>query len=429
MLVLLAALTIPQAVRAQTSSLNTFSPYTMYGMGDLRMQGNAELRSMGGAGVAYRNHYVFNYLNPASLSSIPQNSAIFNFGAEGQNYYSKTAYSSTSKNNFNMHDLGLAIPLANRVGLGISLTPVSAVGYETYLFNNTQEIIENIGKSYYYYGGEGGVSQVTGSLGVEVVRGFSLGASIIYYFGSLDRHYNSSIQQMVSPNDYNEVKSFSKIQVSHLFYAVGGQYQIRVGRTNALNIGATFQPKGTINSKDYREQITGRAGMVDTIYIGKSPYPITIPAKIEAGLAYASEKFTAQIDYSYQNWKNAFEIRPYENITLGAQQQIRAGASYTPNRGNPMGNPLKRWTYRLGVRYGTSYLKYDNETLSDVALSFGFTIPFRWDKVSRITIGAELGQRGTTKGLQVRDRYINIFAGLSLFGEREDGWFYRRKFD
>ena len=105
------------AVYAQMSSLNTFSPYTMYGIGDLAVGGSAFNRPMGGVGVAFRTPYRFNYLNPAALSAIPRQSALFNFAGEGKNIYAKSPNTSTSYNTFNIHDLGLAVPLGKGVGL------------------------------------------------------------------------------------------------------------------------------------------------------------------------------------------------------------------------------------------------------------------------------------------------------------------------
>ena len=423
----LAALAVPLESHAQTSSLNAFSPYTMYGLGDMWQQGNAETRIMGGAGVAYRNGTSINYLNPASLSAIPQHSAIFNFGASGQNYYSKTALNSTSKNNFTFSDLAIAFPLASKVGFAVSMTPYSAVGYETNYVDENPEVIENIGRAIYNYRGEGGLSQLNASLGVEVTKGLSLGASLIYYFGSLERRYDSSLENLLQPIEFSNVMSFTKTQVSQVLFSVGAQYQFRIGKNEGLSVGATFQPKGTIKSRYTKEQMSVRDAVTDTITMIKARNPIVLPAKFEAGIFYNhGRRWVVVADYSYQNWKNAFEIPAGEEIGLRSQHQIRAGVSFTPNPGSYR-QALKRWSYRLGLRYSTNYMTFQGQNLEDMAVSLGFVIPFKRDKYSRVTIGAELGQRGTTRNGQIRDRYVNIFAGFTLFGEAEDLWFRRQK--
>ena len=86
-LVVAAAAMFPFAVSAQTSSINAFSPYTMYGIGEQNTPGTLQMRSMGGAGVAMRSVSTVNLLNPAAYSAAPQKTFLFNFGLEGQNYY------------------------------------------------------------------------------------------------------------------------------------------------------------------------------------------------------------------------------------------------------------------------------------------------------------------------------------------------------
>ena len=81
---------IPLATYGQNSSLNTFSPYTFYGIGDFATQGPGYIRSMGGAGIGFRNSLKINYMNPASYSILRQKTFLFNVEMEGVNTYSKT---------------------------------------------------------------------------------------------------------------------------------------------------------------------------------------------------------------------------------------------------------------------------------------------------------------------------------------------------
>lgn len=61
-LVVAAAALFPVAAWAQTSSINAFSPYTMYGIGEQNTPGTLPMRSMGGVGVAMRSTGVVNLL-------------------------------------------------------------------------------------------------------------------------------------------------------------------------------------------------------------------------------------------------------------------------------------------------------------------------------------------------------------------------------
>ena len=98
-------------------------------------------------------------------------------------------------------------------------------------------------------------------------------------------------------------------------------------------------------------------------------------------------------------------------------------------------NYLKRWSYRVGFRYGTYYQTFEGKTLSQYAVTAGFGMPVRFLGRSSIDFGVEFGQRGNDSPLRidnrqiglVRQRYVKFSLGLTLFGE--DSWFVRYKYD
>ena len=63
-----AMLVVPVSAMAQTSSINAFSPYSMYGIGELQTPGVVAQRSMGGVGLGMRSSVMVNPLNPAAYS-------------------------------------------------------------------------------------------------------------------------------------------------------------------------------------------------------------------------------------------------------------------------------------------------------------------------------------------------------------------------
>ena len=62
---------------AQDAAVNAYSPYTMFGIGELGVNGNAVNRTMGGTGIAFRNTQIASLLNPAGYSATLRNSFIF----------------------------------------------------------------------------------------------------------------------------------------------------------------------------------------------------------------------------------------------------------------------------------------------------------------------------------------------------------------
>ncbi len=412
---------VPAAAQGNTT---TFSPYTIYGLGDGAVGGSSFNRAMGGIGVGYRNPFNFNYLNPASMSAMPQQSALFNIGAEGQNIYSKTQYTSTSFNSFNMHDLGIAFPLAKGVGLGFSMTPVSSVGYTSRIIDDDSDVISDIGRAVYEYSGDGGVTQIAMSLGVKITPNLSLGANLIYWFGNIERQYNTIIYPFISNDSYRAASNSETLNVSKVLGEFGAQYTVKLAETKALTLGATYQPKVNTSIKHTDLSLSIGGSAADTVAYNVYRRDFAVPAKMAAGVYYQTSRFGVGFDYERQDWSGAFEIPADQALTLGAQQQFKLGANYTPNRFSTR-NALARWTYKAGLRYGTSYLRKDNYTMNDMAVSLGVDFGLKKGTYSRVGVGLEYGERGTPANQQVKERYFRLFLSLSLYG---DGWFVKQKY-
>lgn len=420
-------LTLPQMASAQLSGAPSFSPYTIYGLGDMAVGGSAFNRAMGGVGVAYRNFSNFNYLNPASLSAMSQHSAVFNFGGEGQNIYARSAKGSTSYNSFNIHDIGLAVPLARGIGIGFSMNPVSTIGYSTQIVDTTKSIANNVGNTIYSYTGDGGITQINASFGMHVVRGLSLGVTMHYWFGLLDRQFSAQVSPYFSNDSYRTVFTSQATRLSKVLYSVGAQYMIPVGKQkeNFITIGATFQPRFTANTRYNNETITTDGKFVDTVNMSRTDSRIAIPSKIAAGVYYHSERFGVGMDYVRQDWSGAFDIPSDQNIGLRAQQEFKVGAQFTPDP-HSMRNALKRWTYKVGARYGTSYLTKDGQLMHDIAITLGVDVPLIRSNPSKLGVGFELGSRGKTSYGQIRENYFKVFVALNFFAS---DWFVRYKYN
>lgn len=420
------ALAFAQVAHGQSIGPNAFSPYTMYGLGDLQQGGSAEYAAMGGIGIGVRDSYSFNYSNPASLSAIPQRSAIMNFGGQLKNVYSRTSADKSSYNSANLHDFGFAFPLARGVGLGVALLPYSSVGYYNVISSGNDQMADNIGRSVYSYTGDGGVSQLQAGLGIKITRGLSLGLNMHYYFGSLNRYYNATIYPMISDVSYRSVSSTDVSYVSALTGEIGAQYQFRVGKESSLTIGATYQSAAHTKFDVNRLQATQSNVSFDTVSFFQGSESVIIPQKFSVGVHFQSEKLGFGVDYIHQDWRGSYAVTALSPESLSVYRELRAGMSYTPNRID-IRNFLNRWTYKAGVRYGTSYMNFGGQQMRDWAVTVGLDIPLRRGSLSKVSVGAEVGNRGTMRGGMVEQTYFRVVAGLTLFGD--DMWFTRVKFD
>jgi hypothetical protein len=425
---------LPAVAAAQSSSLNTFSPYTLYGVGDIASQGSVESKGMGGAGFGFRSATTINSLNPASYSAFSRKSFLFNVGLEGTNYYLKGSNSietddgiirKSSYNTFNINNISLGFPLAQGVGFSIGLTPYSDVGYRLSRKEESPEILSSIGQVTYSFLGSGGLNQIKAGLGFSLGKGVSLGAEAIYYMGEIDRQYYVTVQPLLSSGQWYSVNSSNYSDISSISALFGVQWDAISSRSELLTFGATYQMGGKLNADNYR-YIPSQNISSDTVALSKLNFAFNMPTSIGFGVHYANEKWMFAGDYQFRNWGSANPTSEVPNIKYVNSSSLRLGAQYTPNRMD-FRHMFNRWSYRAGFRYEQYYMQIGGVKMADRALSLGLGIPAKASGLTSVNLGLEIGQRGKLQTGLFRTNYFRFSIGLSLFGE--DGWFVQHKYD
>ena len=428
-LILLATATFavaPAALNAQEISLNAFSPYTMYGVGELHTPGTVAQRSMGGVGVAMQSNLVHNPLNPAALGDMMQQSFIFNFGLEGQNFYAKQGDAKTSFNSFNVRDIAIQFPITKRLAMSASVTPYSSVGYRILTEEKNPDVLADIGYVDYYYTGEGSITEAKLAMGWEPFKRFYIGASAMFYIGDIDRFNTTRITALTAgQGTFSSASKLNNLSASRIMGNVGVQYHIIMKPKAALTVGAVYDFGGELKAKT-KEFISSNNVFSDTVSMKKGVSPIALPRSISAGLYFHSPKVVAGFDYVYQDWESKNEYDEVNKVGYTNTHTYKLGVQFTPNRGD-VRRVLNRWSYRMGARYGQSYMTFYGTKLPEVALTLGVGIPIKLFGTSSIDVGVELGRRGTLSNGLIRDNYFKISLGMSMFGE--DYWFSRYKID
>ncbi len=447
-LLVVAAALIPVAVAAQTSSINAFSPYTMYGIGEQNTPGTLVMRSMGGVGVAVRNAGVVNLLNPAAYSVAPQKTFLFSFGLEGQNYYNSQTAEGIAKrsvyNTFNFHDIAFQMPVTKGLGLGFSLTPYSSVGYRTKFYQDFSDpIMGDVGPVQYTYQGEGDVTEVKLGLGWEIFRNFSVGVAAQYYWGDIDRGYVMTPTSIVGEGTFGSTIGADNYSISSIKGQVGVQWSPILNQKRLLTLGAAFDFGG-----DLRPDVSSRIYNADlnytTVRADTTQLALVLPHQLSAGVFYRTAKWAVGVDYVYQNWggrnkdavrtgisgadRRSYEVR-YTNTST-----VKVGIEYTPNRYD-VRRTLRRWSYRAGFRYGYYNQTFNGDRLAQYAVTAGIGIPVKFFAVSSIDVGIEYGRRGYNLAERlglVRQQYFKFAVGFTLFAggaENNEYWFTRPKYD
>ena len=157
-----------------------YSPYSVFGVGQLHQSGTAWNRGMGGVGVAARNNRFVNVQNPAAVTARDSLSFMADFGLSGR----ISIFSDGNKKNvntlLNIDDFALSFPMWRHTAMMVGIRPISDVGYSI----TSSKMDPDSGKQTFVSAGNGGLYQLFVGAGVTFWDRLSLGAQFNYNFGS-----------------------------------------------------------------------------------------------------------------------------------------------------------------------------------------------------------------------------------------------------
>ena len=437
------------AASAQTSSINAFSPYTMYGIGEINTPGTLAMRSMGGTGVAMRQTGLINLLNPAGFSLVVQKSFTLSAGLEGQNYYNFQTIDGDRKksahNSFNIREFALLMPLAKNLGFALSVTPYSSVGYRMmydHTFDAQDPVWGNVGRINYSYSGEGDVTEIKAGVGYELFKNFSVGAAVQYYWGDIDRTFVMTPVAITGDGTFGSVVGESEYSISRFKGQVGVQWNPILDQRRILTLGAAYDFGGDLRPKR-SERIYGNDLYNTTVQSDTTHLALSLPSRLTVGACYQTTAWVLALDYSYENWadgNHSEQTGVYGpsgtsmTVAYTNTHTLKAGIEFTPARFDAR-RVWRRWSYRAGMRVGTHNRTYGGRRLLESAVTAGVGIPVKFRSVTAVDIGVEYGMRGwnvsKNAGL-VRQQYFKFGISFKLFaagGENHEYWFMRPKYD
>ena len=431
------------------AAVTAYSPYTMFGIGELQTIGTSQMRAMGGVGVAWRSTQMPSIANPAGYSATMQKSFLFNVGLEGnflqnrQKQYSGDSYTGIAKNgknSVNIHEVAVQFPLAKGLGMGLSLMPYSSVGYKMSFLDQSNEIAGNVGAASYTYSGDGDVTEVKLGVGWEPFKNFSIGIAAKYYWGKINHNYTSAVDNnFVGQSSYYSIIGTDEYAISNFKFQVGMQWNALANDKHLLTFGATYDYGGGLRPKVSRSLLLNNTYNTEVFY-ENSVSQMQLPHSVKAGVMYQSSKLAVAAEYEFQAWGSGNKGHFEENINNNMKVQYvdthtaKVGFSYTPNRFD-VRNYFKRVAYRAGFRYSNYYQAYNGAAIDQFAITAGFGFPLKFMGASSIDVNFEYGIRGALNSMintapkigMIRQDYFKVGLGFSLFGE--DYWFVRPKYD
>ena len=408
-------------VSAQTASIG-FTPYSMFGVGDMTRQGSTYSQQMAGFGTGDRNIRYINTINPAAVTEIDQKAFMMDFGLRQNNVLYQTTDSKSANNTFNLDHLVLAFPIAKIGALHFGVNTYSSTGYSFQSMEESDELIAEVGDLRYFNHGDGGIYRGFLGAGFKISRRLSLGVDGNFYFGNIS-HYSiayfgtSSAYRSIDVGNLNTYKGISA--------KFGAQYQQPIGKRRELVLGATYHLGTKMGGKTVNYAF-GTASATDTIkYEVSDLQGFRIPAEISVGISYRNaEKFMVGFDYTRQNWYGTdFEKEVDVDVKGCCAQSFRLGLEWTPERYD-IRYYFKRISYHAGAYYEQQYLSFKGHQIAAYGFTLGVSLP-----VSRyfnsVNIGVDLGQRGTTADGLIRERYAMLTLGFNF----HDVWFIKQLYD
>ena len=425
-------LVIGVCVHAQNGTYGAYSPYSIYGIGDISKEGTAYNKSMGGVGIANRNNRFINIQNPAAVTARDSLAFMADFGlVQGNTVYSQGDRKS-AHNTFNIYDFVMTFPIYRSSAFKVGITPYSDMGYDFSSVETNPEIIGNTGNITYDSYGSGSVYQAFFGAGVTFWKRLSVGADMIYYFGNLDKITNMDY----SDASYRSLNSGSELTVRGLTGKFGLQYEQKLGGNVSMVIGATYKLGTNMKGYSTNYRYANQSSVTDTLKYNVDTLAKTgvrFADEIGVGIAFkGGDKWSAEIDYIRSDWSTSgFDAQPgfsaigESRFSSTVSHSFRAGFEITPNR-NDIRYYMKTCSYRVGVYYDQAYYKLDGNNVNSMGLTFGMTLPIEneYRKYNGITLGVDIGQKASAKNGMIRERYAMFVIGFNI----HDLWFIKQQY-
>ncbi len=411
-----------------TGQRNSSSPYSFLGIGEEASRTTVEQASMGGIGVAVKDTYHLNFINPAALADL--RFATYGIGGELSllNVSSQTA--NESNNSTSLRYITLGVPIGTKAGFMAGLQPVSNVGYA--LLTNEVDTEGNVIQAT-RFNGSGGSNRLFAGFGMNVFEGLALGVEASFVFGTIN---NNTINQVADVALATKYERNATVRGGE--FKIGAQYKSKYKDLDVIG-GATlqfendFSLSGTESLFSLSFGAGGREVPRDVLYDRPIKGGLVVPLKTIIGFGIGKEnKWFTGLDFQTQGaFENQGDLAQGNSYRFESSNRLSLGGYYIPKI-NSISSYWDRVTYRAGLRFEDTGLLVDGTgtgnnftSITDFGINVGFGLPLP-RQLSNVNIGFEYGQKGTTTNNLIKESYFNIRLSLSLNGRN---WLVKRQID
>lgn len=398
----------------------TASPYSFYGIGDVKFKGTNENRAMGGVGVIADSIHV-NLQNPATYALLKYTS--LSLGGSNVRTTFKTDSQTEKAQRTTLDYLAVGVPFG-KGGFSFGLIPYTAVGYKVQ--NN---ITTPDDKRTQFYKGEGGVNKVFLGGAYKITSKLSVGLDMQYAFGGIE---TTSIVFITDPWVLLGSRTRNESTYSGFSMNTGLFYQTKLKNKYDWYNSFTFTPKSNLNSSNIRSVAVVTYNVAGVEFISgngeqKIDVPdskLKMPSKVSFGSAIGKSKnWFVGTELTFQGKNDLGNQGNLPNVTFENGAKFSLGGYYIPKY-NSFRSYFERIVYRAGFHHEKTGLVINDKSINQTGVNFGLGLPVG-SSISNINIGFEFGKRGTTSNGLIQENYFGLNIGLSF----SDRWFIRPKYD
>ena len=398
------------------AQLNTESPYSYFGLGDLSKNAFPINNALGGASTSLYESNIINPYNPASYTSFLPNTFMLSTGIWHKTTDMQNNTESQITNNTSFSHFNIGFPINNKIGFSMGLIPFSSTGYD---FNSRNDVNELD----MIYSGDGDLSRFYFGAGYKLTEELSLGLNASYLFGSLNRRS----KLIYDDNSFLNSRSNHQINLRGYYYEIGAKYSNIFKDNKELILSATLNndSKIRVNETILVEtfEFYGIEERVQDTSENSSLWGNAIlPQQISIGLSIKEgKKWLAIIDYNTQDWSRYSVLdKVYD---LNNSMKISGGIQYVPEY-NSVSQYYKRIKYRFGSSYAITPLELNGNIIKEKSVSIGFGFPFK-NSGTHYDIAISAGQRGALSNDLIKEEFVRFSFSVTYQGL----WFIKRKYD
>lgn len=394
-------------------SAQSSSPYTRYGIGDLKYSFSPRLQGIGQLGVSLLDKSHVTTVNPAGWSVLNRTRIEFALGYNGINISNGDNSFYTAETEVEGFTFGF--PVSNDYGISVAagLVPYSRISYKAVQnYTDSDTLISDYSIS---YEGKGGLSRLFLGSSYRLPFELAIGATLDYYFGNLNYFSNISF---TNQNNYT-----AEYQLSYRptgFGATVGFITPNLNQFLKLDFLSDLRLGGSVNyiSKLNTDTLltTKSSLLVDTL--AESTIRMEIPTRINFGFSFiVSGNYLFTIDYSTQNFKD-FKLAEQNQPMLRNSVKFSTGFEFIPTQQLGM-TFWERVYWRAGLSYEQTPYYFKGTGIDQIGFYGGLTIPLGLD--NSVDFAIQYAMRGTTENNLLKENLIKLNFGIS-FGEL---WFIR----